>query len=147
MSRLDVVAEHRNYCPWVNAESQSLTPIHDHKQTPQSSISDEAGWEVLVRMINNTVPAERRSTIPTLATDSTMAVAGGASEVGSLLSEVTDNTARDARDRERWARLKKLKQVFQVKRGKAKGAIDNDRALNQKARTGKVNLMVNSPGH
>lgn len=146
MSRLDVVAEHRDYCPWVNAESQSPTPIHEHKQAPRSSISDEAGWEVLVRMINNTVPAGRRSTTSILGTDSTMAAAGGASEVGSLLGEVTDNTARDALDRERWARLKKLKQVFQIKRGKAKGTSYMERVLNQKATTGKENLSINSLG-
>lgn len=130
MSRLDVVAEHRDYCPWVNAESQSLTPIRNHKQATRSSISYEAGWEVLVRMINNTVPAGGRSIITALVNDSTMTANGGTSEIGSLLSEVTDNSARDARDRERWARLKKLKQVFQVKRGRAKGKADNERALN-----------------
>lgn len=97
-------------------------------------------------MINNTVPTERRSTISTLATDSTMAAAGGASEVGSLLGEVTDNAARDALDRERWARLKKLKQVFQIKRGKAKGTSDMERALNQRATTRKENVRINSPG-
>lgn len=97
-------------------------------------------------MINNTVPAGRRSTTSTLGTDSTMAAAGGASEVGSLLGEVTDNTARDALDRERWARLKKLKQVFQIKRGKAKGTSYMERVLNQKATTGKENLSINSLG-
>lgn len=145
MSRLDVVVEHRDYCPWVNAESQSLTPIHNYDQTPRSSISDEAGWVVLVRMINNTVPAERRPKIATIAAESTINTAGDTGEVDSLLTEVTDNTARDARDRERWARLKKLKQVFQVKRGKAKGTADNERDLNQKSTTGKENVRVSSP--
>lgn len=74
-----------------------------------------------------------------------MTTAGGASDVGSLLSEVTDNTTRDARDKERWARLKKLKQVFQVKRGKAKRTADKERALNRKTTTGKENVTVNSP--
>lgn len=97
-------------------------------------------------MINNTVPAGRRSTTSTLATHSTITAAGGSSEVGSLLGEVTDNTARDALDRERWARLKKLKQVFQIKRGKAKGKSDMDRGITQKATTGKENLRINSPG-
>lgn len=88
-------------------------------------------------MINNTVPAERRPKISTLAADSTIDTDGGTGEVGSLLIEVTDNTARDARDTERWARLKRLKQVFQVKRGKAKGIADKERDLNQNATTGK----------
>lgn len=124
MSRLDVVAEHRDYCPWVNAESQSLKPIHNYKQTPRSSISDEAGWVILVRMINNTVPAQRLPKIFTSSADSTIDTPDVTGEVDISLIEVTDNMARDARDRERWARLKKLKQVFQVKMGKAKGTVD-----------------------
>lgn len=145
MSRLDVVAEHRDYCPWVNAESQSIKPIHNYNQSPRSSISDEAGWVVLVRMINNTVPAERRPKSSTLSADSMINTAGVTGEVGSLLIEVTDNTTRDARDRERWARLKKLKQVFHLKRGKAKGTADKERDLNRKATNGKENVRVNSP--
>lgn len=96
-------------------------------------------------MINNTIIAERRPEISTLAADTTINTAGVAGEVGSLLIEVTDSTARDARDRERWARLKKLKQVFQVKRGKAKGTADKGRDLNQKATTGKENVRINPP--
>lgn len=145
MSRLDVVVEHRDYCPWVNAESQSLTPTHNYNQSPRSSISGEAGWVVLMRMINNTVPAERRPKIAASAADSSINTAGLSGEVDSLLTEVTDDTARDARDRERWAKLKKLKQVFQVRRGKAKGTADKERDLNQKATTGKENVRVSSP--
>lgn len=96
-------------------------------------------------MINNTVPAERRPNIATVAANSTINTAGETGKVDSLLTEVTDNTARDARDRERWARLKKLKQVFQVKRGKAKGTADNERDLIQTPTTGKENVRVSSP--
>lgn len=96
-------------------------------------------------MINNTVPAERRPKIATLAADSTINIAGVTGEVDSLLDEVTDDTARDSRDRERWARLKKLKQVFQVKRGKAKGPADKERDLNQQATKRKESVRVSSP--
>lgn len=142
MSRLDVVAEHRDYCPWVNAESQSL---NNYNQTARSSISGEAGWVVLMRMINNTVPAEGRPKIATSAADSPIHTAGLSGEVDSLLTEATDDTARDARDRERWAKLKKLKQVFQVRRGKPKGTADKERDLKQKATTGKENVRLSSP--
>lgn len=145
MSRLDVVVEHRDYCPWVNAESQSLTPIPNYNQTPRSSISGEAGWAVLVRMINNTVPAEGRPKSATSAADSTVNSTGVSGEVDSLLTELKDDATRDVRDRERWAKLKRLKQVFQVKRGKAKGSADKERDLNLKATMGKENVRVSPP--
>lgn len=131
ISRLDVANEHRDYCPWVNPESQNPTPSSDQNQQPRPSNSDQAGWEILLRMINNnSARAERRSLSDMSEATGAAALDGGfASEVGSILSrtETGDTKARDARDRERWAKLKKLKQVFHVKRNRGKGAVDKEK--------------------
>ncbi|KAA6413578.1 MAG: hypothetical protein FRX48_03324 [Lasallia pustulata] len=117
MSRLDVVSEHRDHCPWINAASQS------GGSTPRKgaiAIPDLAGWESLLRVVRNTQHI-RAETMPPPATAS-----GHGDEDDDVASEVVsiattaagpeDRAARDAKDKERWAKLKKLKQAFHVKR-------------------------------
>lgn len=109
MNRLDVVAEHRDYCPWVNADSQagsSSTPKKDILQVRQP------GWEILVRVLRS----QQR-----LLEESEPRTSDVASEAYSIEDEniEEDANARLARDEERWVRLKKLKKVFQAKRKKA----------------------------
>jgi hypothetical protein len=131
MARLDVVTEHRDYCPWVNASSQGGAQISQQRFT-QTSTAELAGWELLLRVINNTLycgpdatglsPTDERS-----ADISVNAPHEGNMDTASLKSEATtaymkgdDTAARDEKDKERWAKLKRLKQVFHVKRGKGK---------------------------
>ena len=146
MTRLDVVAEHRDYCPWINPDSQSLTlTAHDQHQpnSPRSSTSDMAGWEILLRVVNTSVQllrlenAARPSSSPTEVNG---ADGDGGSEAGAVLDEVGNNKARDAKDRERWVKLKKLRQVFHVKRGKEKRVAKEKEKEKEKSK-GKENVV------
>lgn len=120
MDRLDVVAEHRDYCPWINTLSQN--------GARRTSLDGLAGWEALLRAVDASVLHKRHEsedarplTARTLDTG-----AGGevASVAGSEAMGEEGRAGRDERDRERWAKLKRLKQAFHVKRRKGKeGAV------------------------
>lgn len=132
MARLDAVAEHREYCPWINASSQGGGSNETHQNPPQTSTADLAGWELLLRAINNTQRSRRDaaglSPRDEQRVDGAMDVISESNaDAASLGSNVTaadaqsrDTLARDEKDKERWAKLKRLKQVFHVKRGKGK---------------------------
>lgn len=116
MDRLDVVGEHRDYCPWANALSQNGAASR------RTSLDGLAGWEALLRAVDagaihkrHASEDERPVTARTLN--------GAASEVASIADSTLtkDETAvRDEKDKERWAKLKRLKQAFHVKRKKGK---------------------------
>lgn len=120
MSCLDVVGEHRDYCPWINAASQSggTTPRKGAIAVPEL-----AGWESLLRVVRNAQHMRTETMSPPAAAsvhgDATGADDDAVSEVVSIAStggDAEDRAARDAKDKERWAKLKKLKQAFHVKR-------------------------------
>lgn len=112
MSRLDVVGEHRDYCPWINSASQS------GGSTPRKgaiAVPELAGWQSLLRVVRN-AQHMRTETMP-------QRDAAGEDDTGSEVASIAstsggaeDRAARDAKDKERWVKLKKLKQAFQVKR-------------------------------
>ncbi|KAL9134309.1 MAG: hypothetical protein Q9175_004513 [Cornicularia normoerica] len=120
MHRLDVVGEHRDYCPWINALSQNGATSR------RTSLDGLAGWEALLRAVDASVVYKRHENgdkrPPTARTRD-----GAASEVAGIADEVVgkEETAvdRDEKDKERWAKLKRLKQAFHVKRKKGKEGI------------------------
>ncbi|EER23755.1 hypothetical protein CPC735_051250 [Coccidioides posadasii C735 delta SOWgp] len=110
---LDVVVEHLDYCPWVNAKTQSGSEKQLSQRSPVGSAL--AGWEVLERVIRN---VHRRKT---WSADSEAGSAGNNDEISDL-GEI-DIEARKAKDREWWARLRRVRQALQVKGPKkSKGA-------------------------
>ncbi|KAI9818842.1 MAG: hypothetical protein M1827_007663 [Pycnora praestabilis] len=120
MSRLDVVAEHRDYCPWVNASSQS----GGGTQGPTSVSETKAGWEILFRVVGNMQnlqgPGSSPSSTPKaiiVLEDSTASYIPGISRPIKT-TEPDDSVTRDVKDEERWAKLKKLKRMFDVKSNK-----------------------------
>ena len=120
MSYLDVAAEHRDYCPWVNATSQSGDTSSNNGDTVKPSL---AGWEILLQVVRNAHRAQGQRT-PSSPILSTSVQGDDESETGSITNTFTESPireARDAKDKERWAKLKRLKQVFQVKRVKEAG--------------------------
>lgn len=156
MARLDVIAEHRDYCPWVNPISQSRGSANN-QATPRSSTSDLAGWEILQRAVKNAQlaraePPHRPFTPETGTTRTTRESSDDADEIASVMSGVTsvttqnvDRATRDEKDKQRWAKLKKLKQVFHVKRTKGKveakqkpGHKENQRVVAATSRPGSV---------
>ena len=71
MARLDLVGEHRDYCPWIDAVSQngpavaSSSRLSDAADTAQMmSVPDQekekAGWEVLAKVLLNAVRTKRQ---------------------------------------------------------------------------------------
>ena len=115
MNRLDVVAEHRDYCPWINALSQN-------GGGRRSSLDSLTGWETLLRTLATRLPLETsgqndreagpmegRPTAPEYLLEP-----GGAENNDSE----DDEAIRDRKDKERWAKLKRISQVFRLKKEK-----------------------------
>ena len=106
INRLDPLTEHRTYCPWINAQSQSRSPLLTEADLP--------GWEILRDMVMRIRPPAGLNVPGTPDGDQAMgSVDGGVDREHAEKS-------KEEKDKERWARLKKLKQVFRVRR-KPKG--------------------------
>ena len=112
MDRLDVLGEHREYCPWINALSQNGA-------SRRSSLDGMAAWEVLSRHVRNSAML-RRDSMGMTTMHAEQRSSDAASEVVSVAdTEATaaeDKAATDKKDQERWAKLKRLKQVFQARK-------------------------------
>ena len=145
MARLDLVGEHRDYCPWIDAVSQN-GPAASSRPTAtnasQTSLQDKEkekekpGWEVLAKVVLNTVRAKRRERrdekprIPPLdrrredevSVSSTFATGTTAVESASRSEEKEKEELEKEKekDKERWARLKRIKQAFTIKKGRKK---------------------------
>ena len=127
MHRLDVVGEHRDYCPWINTLSQNGAT-----SGRTSSLDGLAGWQTLLRAVDASVVHKRHEnenvgkSRPRTAASTRDAAAAAGEEVASVAdSEAVGKEAetveiRDEKDKERWAKLKRLKQAFHVKRKKGK---------------------------
>ena len=119
MTRLDVVGEHRDYCPWINGLSQNgnVTP-----QSRQSSTQSLCGWEALLRMLTTTqmsIQENEESRGNFRRSDMDGAASDTASVTGSI-GGPDEKASRDEKDKQRWAKLKRLRQVFTVKTRKGK---------------------------
>ncbi|KAL9102312.1 MAG: hypothetical protein Q9163_002530 [Psora crenata] len=112
MQRLDVIGEHRDYCPWVNALSQNGA-------SRRSPLDGLVGWEVLLRHLKNHAMFKTAETKET-NNEAEKEKADTASQVASLISSgimaEEEKEAVKRNDQERWAKLKRLKQVFQAKK-------------------------------
>ncbi|KAH0545222.1 hypothetical protein FGG08_000676 [Glutinoglossum americanum] len=113
MSRLDVVGEHREYCPWINSiwQNGGSSP-----KKQKADISDQKpGWEILVRVLEGALHLQLQVDDPAAAPSLLRSDNNKAS--GDIVARGrSENTAsRDEQDNERWARLKKLKKVFDVR--------------------------------
>lgn len=126
MDRLDVLSEHRDYCPWINTLSQNGA------NAPRRTSLDGglAGWEILLRAVYASTVHKRQqgNDEDRRAVAGRGAPDGGAAAGAEVVAGVPDESARkketavrDERDKERWAKLKRLKQAFHVKRRKGKG--------------------------
>jgi hypothetical protein len=116
---LDVITEHRSYCPWRNPVSQN-----GHGK---SSTSNMAGWEIVQKVLKNEYYLRHGGDIsrPTTAGSSTTGVSGV-----SLIEQEDDDeevgmAAREEKDKERWARLRRVKSLFDTK-GMKKAAAKGD---------------------
>lgn len=140
MTRLDVVAEHREYCPWINATSQGGGGPTGNQI---SSIANLAGWELLLRAIHNAQQSRRDAASDERRADSNAVDDAplekeanedpppslGIDAITAEDAQAKEIAARDEKDKERWAKLKRLKSVFHVKRGKGKLGADQRKVL------------------
>ena len=147
MARLDLVGEHRDYCPWIDAVSQNGPPAAssqaaagvDAGQTllqEKEKEKEKPGWEVLAKVVLNAVRAKRReqrevkprvpldrrredevSVSSTFATGTTAVESARRSEEQEMEKEMEKEKEKD---KERWARLKRIKQAFTIKKGRKK---------------------------
>ncbi|KAL8767086.1 MAG: hypothetical protein Q9209_006313 [Squamulea sp. 1 TL-2023] len=109
ITRLDPLGEHRDYCPWINAHSQSRNPVPTDTDIP--------GWMILQNMILKLRPPGGLR-----AANATAVVGAGGTGADGAVKEVEETRTKEERDKERWARLKRLKQVFRVRRKPKEGA-------------------------
>lgn len=114
MSCLDVVKEHRDYCPWRNAISQN------GKGPVKTSTTGMAGWEIIIRILYNDNVLRSRREIP-LSKVTPCASENNVEMDGAVRTDAEDDDARSIRDEEdkqRWARLRRVKSLFETKGGK-----------------------------
>lgn len=113
MSRLDVVKEHRDYCPWRNSISQSGLPA-----TAKEANTALAGWEVVLRVLKNNHYLRYGGA---RSRDGSAKESHGSENIDSLFPadvDEEDTKSREDRDKERWARLRRVKSLFDNKTGK-----------------------------
>ncbi len=125
LHRLDLLSEHRTYCPWIDALAQNGATSR------RASLDGLAGWEALLRAVNASVVHMRHGSEDGRAVVAKKGGhvdgAGDGEGVGSEGVGLADGMETgvvvdwDERDRERWAKLKRLKQAFHVKRRKGRG--------------------------
>jgi len=112
---LDVVNQHRDYCPWRNAASQN-----GPKVTVKSSTAVLAGWEVIIRVLKNDYYLQHSG--EQQAEKTIQVSADNVSEISTAFgADIEDDEARsirDEKDKERWARLRRVKSLFDTKSGK-----------------------------
>lgn len=112
MNRLDVVKEHRDYCPWQNPASQS-----GHKTTPKEANNPLAGWEVVLRVLKNDHYLRNGARSHNGVAKDPQVGESAESSFGADNDE-QHTKAREERDKERWARLRRVKSLFDTKSGK-----------------------------
>jgi hypothetical protein len=113
MNGLDIVTEHRDYCPWRNPASQNGL-----KATSKPGESAMAGWEIAMRVLKNDHHL-RHGGVRQREKDTIVADTG--TEESTFGAEIEDEDAksiREEKDKERWARLRRVKSLFDTKAGK-----------------------------
>jgi len=109
---LDVVTEHRDYCPWRNAISQSGL---------NSTTGALPGWEAILRVIKNDhylrtnkEGSAKKQRIQRPQTPQRQQTP----EVVDELDDADAKSIRDEEDKKRWARLRRVKSLFNTKNNK-----------------------------
>ncbi len=118
MNKLDIIKEHRDYCPWQNAASQN------GQRASAISTSTLAGWEIILRILKN--DHHLRSSGERLGTrGSRQPSVDNASESASTFGiDVDDEEAksiRDEKDKTMLRRLRRVKSLFETKGKKMQG--------------------------
>lgn len=105
ITSLDVIREHRDYCPWINSASQN---------------GDKPGWEILVSVLRTAHHFRSRSSpraaVSAPQTQQGIDEQGDPNEQAQApVEEEDERSLRDRKDKERFAKLRKLRKAFDVK--------------------------------
>lgn len=115
---LNVVNEHREYCPWVNAESQNGNAV---ARKPVSGSQGKPGWQLLLKVLNTAYHfrSQLSTTLATTKSDAHSILDEQSRDFSNTNTPSLDSRlTQEERDRERWAKLKNLKKIFDVKGNK-----------------------------
>lgn len=118
---LNVVNEHRDYCPWRNARSQN--------GAGKSSTSTMAGWEIMLRVLKNDYYLKHNMD---RSVEKPRPISSGIiSDTNPFGDETEDEDAksiREEKDKERWARLRRVKSLFDTKSSKKLNRTDTKKS-------------------
>jgi hypothetical protein len=113
ISCLDVIEQHRDYCPWRSVESQSGS------KATNKSTDTLAGWAVVLRVLKNDyhlrTNGQRQSKKLTPSRTTTQLTDTPTLGVGIEDDEDAEGI-REENDNKRWARLKRVKSLFETKK-------------------------------
>jgi hypothetical protein len=122
---LDVVKEHREYCPWRNPASQN-----GQKATAKAGNNALAGWQIVRRVLKNDhhlrMSGERQGTSRTARP-----ITPDSGDQIIIEPDVADEDAervREENDKKRWARLRRVKSLFDTKGGKKLNRADTTKS-------------------
>jgi hypothetical protein len=110
-SKLDVVEEHMDYCPWISGEAQSGL---GRANGPVESL--HSGWQVVIQSIRN---KHRR-----LTRSASSENVNRDSDVFSI-DDVVDEGTKKAKDREWWSKIRRVREALHVKAPKNKSKSTN----------------------
>jgi hypothetical protein len=108
---LDVATEHMEYCPWINAKTQSGTGKSSEKTGALQN-----GWEALAQAVKVKHLRQTRSSTPM---GSRAGSEAPSMDDGPVFNEVNDDIKK-AKDREWWSKIRRMRQVLNVKSPKRK---------------------------
>lgn len=107
MNCLDVVREHRDYCPWQNAVSQNGSG------PAKTSTTGMAGWQIILRILHNDNILRARRDSPNHTRTPPRSSAGTDSISGFDGTDDADAMSiRDEEDKKRFARLRSFKTLL-----------------------------------
>jgi hypothetical protein len=114
MNYLDPVDQHREYCPWKNAKSQSASS----NKSETVNVPELAAWQIIIRVLKNNY--RLREAGKGWEIDKYQAgAADTTSRPGTALERDYDDedakNIREEKDRQRWARLRRVKSLFDAK--------------------------------
>lgn len=117
MNYLDPADQHREYCPWKNAKSQSGS---SNKNKSVQAL-ELAAWQIVIRVLKN----DRRLKEAGKGPEMDKSQAGMADTISgtntALEIDYDDEDAesvREEKNKERWARLRRVKSLFDTKSAK-----------------------------
>ncbi len=114
MNYLDPVDQHREYCPWKNAKSQSGSG------TAKTSVKvpELTAWQVIIRVLKSDHQlweASKGSKIDKVRAGAADTTSRPGTAQYRNYDDDDAESIREAKDKERWARLRRVKSLFDTK--------------------------------